>query len=142
MRKVGIALAILLGLFAAVGIAQFVAAESGEVVVLHTQAAGESQETRLWIVDQEGSAWLRGRREAGWFPALEAQPAVEVTRDDRRLPFTAVAVDAPEARDRINRAMRDKYGFADLFISWLVGDPDREGALAIRLDPRPLPPAP
>ena len=112
---------------------QSIAAESGEVVVLTThEAGGESHETRLWVVDHEGSAWLRsGGDSMTWYLRLQQQPGVEVERGGSRGSFTAVPV--VEARETINRLMLEKYGWADRYISALFG---REDSVPIRLDPR------
>ena len=78
---------------------QYLASESGEVVVLRTlDAAGGVHETRLWVVDHDGSAWLRaGNPTGGWFPRLSARPEVEVVRGSETRKFLAAA-DARSAR--------------------------------------------
>lgn len=97
---------------------QYIASESGEVVVLRTRdAAGGVHETRLWVVDHDGSAWLRaGNPSGGWFSRLSAQPEVVVTRGGETL--VVQAVPRPEARDTINDLMQEKYGWADSYISF------------------------
>jgi hypothetical protein len=53
-------LGVLAAVVLALGLFYVVLAESGEVVVLETRdAAGAVHETRLWVVDHEGFAWLR-----------------------------------------------------------------------------------
>ena len=127
----------LLGLVVLLAVAvmglQMVAAESGEVVVLRTtNAAGQIEETRLWVVDDAGHAWLRsGSPTSGWFVRLQQQPDVEVVRAGT--PSAWRAVPQPEARDHINDLMRAKYGWADAYIGMLFG---RDDAIPIRLDPR------
>jgi len=124
---------LLLALVVAIGALEIVAAESGEVVVLRTRdGAGAVRETRLWVVEHEGRAWLRaGHAKAGWFRALEARPDVEVVRGARTHAFRAVP--EPAARAAINARMREKYGWADRYISFLFG---RDDAVPIRLEPR------
>ena len=66
------------------------ASESGEVVVLESQDdQGELQSTRLWVVDHDGSMWLRaGDGQSGWYQRLmtnvQAGQAVYVTREGDR----------------------------------------------------------
>lgn len=129
LRVLALAFAVLVVIVAL----EIVAAESGEVVVLRTAGeGGEPEETRLWVVEHEGHAYLRaGHEGAGWFVALRAQPAVEVERGGETRPYTAV----PDvtAREPINARMLEKYGWADRYIGFLFG---RDDSIPIRLDPR------
>ena len=113
--------------------AQMIAAEQGEVVVVTTHdAAGDGEDTRLWIVDTDGAAWLRaGTPRAGWYQRLVAVPDIEVVRDGKTIQARAVPV--PDMRERVNGLMHEKYGTADSVIGMMV---DRSGSIAIRLDPR------
>ena len=122
-----------LGLLLVGGVAQFVASESGEVVVLTTtDTAGTSHQTRVWVVDHAGTTWLRAGAEVqAWYGRLLEHPEVEVERDDNRQRYTAVP--QPVNRKLINDLMRDKYGWADQFIGVLFG---RDDAIPIRLNPR------
>jgi len=112
---------------------QMLASESGEVVVLRTRDAGGAvHETRLWVVEHEGRPWLRaGNAGTGWLVRLQAQPEVEVVRGGEALALRAVPV--PEARDRINELMNEKYGLADDYVCFFF---PREAKIPVRLDPR------
>ena len=137
MKKLVIAIGAVVGLFALLGLSQLLASESGEVLVLETlDAEGQPHETRIWVVDDAGAVWIRGGADAGWVQRLVETPEVRAERDGQRAPFRAVPDESPAARDRVNALMHEKYGFADRFIAVTLGDADREGALAIRLDPR------
>lgn len=133
MRKAPTVLAVLLATALAWFGVQVIASESGEVVVVRTtDAAGETHETRLWVVDHDGAAWLRaGHAESGWLKRMQAQPEIEVVREGRTLALRATAV--PEARDVINTLMHEKYGWADAYISFFFS---RERKVPVRLDPR------
>lgn len=124
-------LGLLLGLILLVVLLEVIAAESGEVVVLTTRdAAGESHDTRLWVVEHEGHAWLRaGASVQGWYQRLLEEPEVEVERSGSRGTYAAVPV--PAKRDAIDDLMREKYGWADTYIGMLFG---RDDAVPIRLD--------
>ena len=113
----------------------FLASELGsELVTLGTVGAdGATAETRLWIVDDGGSAWLRaGVSESGWLQRIEANPAVVVERGGTTVSYRAVPVPDPARRDRIHRLMREKYGWADRWISIIR---DGGASVPVRLDP-------
>lgn len=60
--------AILALLGAAFGALNYLASERVEVVTLHTvDATGQPQDTRIWTVDREGSAFIRARHGSGWY---------------------------------------------------------------------------
>lgn len=130
LPKILLALVLLIGLLAAV---QQYAAESGEVVVLRLKDdQGTTHETRLWIVDHDGSPWLRaGFAEAGWYQRLLTAELVSVARQG--IDTTYVATPEPRAKDAIDQAMATKYGWADTFIGKLFGG--RAGSVPIRLRP-------
>ncbi len=137
MKKLWIALGAVIGLFSLVGIAQLVASESGEVLVLETlDASGQPQETRVWVVDDAGAQWLRGGADSGWVKRLQGNPDVRATRAGGQAAFRAEPNLDPLVAARVNALMREKYGLADSFIAMMLGDSDRAGALPIRLDPR------
>jgi F420H(2)-dependent quinone reductase len=130
------ALLVLGGIFALLllcGIALYAASESGEIVVLQTRdpATGGVRKTRLWVVDHEGSLWLRaGDPTSSWFRRLQAQPDVTVTRGSEA--FAMRAVPTPEARDTINDLMNQKYGWADNLICFFL---PRDKKVPVRLLP-------
>jgi hypothetical protein len=109
---------------------------TGEVVFLvSTRDSGAPQRTPLWIVDHQGSAWLRTRSDqTRWFLRLQSEPRVELERAGTTAIYRATPV--PEATPEINALVAEKYGFADrlvpLIAPWTHGDP-----MAVRLDPWP-----
>jgi hypothetical protein len=136
MRNVAIATGAVLALVLLLAVAQLLASESGEVLVLETlDAGGQPHETRVWVVDDAGALWVRGGADSGWVQRLLERPEVRAERAGDRSSFLAVPDRDPAARDRVNLLMREKYGFADRFIAVTLGDTDREGALPIRLEP-------
>ncbi len=137
MKKVAVAIAAVVGFFLLLTIGQVIASESGEVLVLETlDTEGQPHETRIWVVDDAGVSWVRGGDDSGWVQRLVENPKVHAERSDKRSAFLAVPVRDSAARDRVNALMGQKYGFADRFIATTLGDSERAGALAIRLDPR------
>ena len=130
LAVLGVAVAALLLL----GAVTWIASESGEVVVLTTRdAEGTPHDTRLWVVEHGGHAWLRAGADAqGWYRRLVAVPDVVVERDGVATRHTAVPL--PAERERINALMRATYGGADRTIALLFG---RDDAVPIRLDAAP-----
>ncbi len=114
---------------------QFAASESGEVVVLRTLVDGRVQETRLWVVDDAGSQWLRaGQPGSSWYLRILANPDIEVERGGERGAYRAFPLEGGgPATAHINALMLGKYGWADQVIGFLF---DRSDAVPIRLDPR------
>ena len=137
MRKIVYAIGAVVGLALLLGLAQLAASESGEVLVLETlDLERQPHETRIWVVEDAGAVWVRGGPGSGWMQRLLESPEVRAERAGHRAAFRAVPDRDPATRDRVNALMREKYGFADLFIAVTLGDSDREGALPIRLDPK------
>jgi hypothetical protein len=115
--------------------AYLVMAESGEVVVLETRDAEGTHETRVWVVDDAGFAWLRtGDQKAAWLLRLRADPEIAVTRGGARTEYRAVPVDDPATRDRVNALTLEKYGLAEQILRAVMMDPS--GVTPIRLEPR------
>jgi hypothetical protein len=107
-----------------------------EVVVLRTEGeGGRWLESRLWIVDDGGIAWLHGDRRSAWVRNLEARPTVEVVRAGRTQRYRATAVPSPHPR--VHALLREKYGLADVWVR-LVGR-DRATTTPVRLEPLPPP---
>lgn len=104
----------------------------GEVVSLTTMdSEGLEKVTKLWVVDDHGQIWLRaGQPGSSWLLRLEAEPMVDLERNGVKAHYRAVVV--PKQRDRINRLMAERYGFADTLIGVMRSDQE---TTAIRLDP-------
>ena len=81
------------------------ASESGEVVTLRTSdAEGNQQATRLWVVDYSGAEWVRtGHPGKGWFKRVESNPRVDFERDGSSGARTAVPVRIPTVARRRRR---------------------------------------
>ena len=129
--KIAIGVVVLLGLWIA-GVV--FAGSSGEVITLTTtDDQGATHQTPLWVVDHDGSAWLRaGSANASWLERVQAHPRVEVERAGMTQAYRATLV--PEATDEINAQMASKYGFSDRLVGILVPG-SRGHSMAVRLDP-------
>jgi hypothetical protein len=116
----------------------FVMAERVEVVVLHSHDEAGDHETRLWVVDDAGTPWLRtGRDNATWLPRIRNNPGVELTRGSETRAHTAQVVEDAEAVARISALTLEKYGWSEQLLRATGGDPGAQ--LVIRLDPTPPP---
>lgn len=129
LRWFGITIAVL----AALAVGTWVAGEQTEVAVLRTvDESGAGRETKLWVVDLDGSPWVRvARPERSWFAQLRNRPEVELVRHGVALPYRAIEIEDPAMRERVDAAFRDKYGLVD----WWYGLLLRRDPRAIRLDP-------
>jgi len=130
MRKTGIGVLIALAI---VFVAMFAAGElGGEVVKLTTRSAGGSSfETPLWIVEDEGSLWLRAVNPASsWLTRVRAESRVTLERAGQSSEYHAEVVAGRS--EQINRKMADAYGWADRLLG---GMRDAGQAVAIRLVP-------
>lgn len=112
---------------------QILAAETGEVVVLHTDLDGDPAATRLWVVETDGHQWLRagGGAAQAWYERLLADPHVALERNGVRRNY--VAHPEPEMAERVNDLMLEKYGWRDEVVAVLTGA--REAAVPVRLIP-------
>ncbi|MFP8875157.1 MAG: hypothetical protein VCB42_11685 [Myxococcota bacterium] len=115
----------------AVGAGLLASELGGEVVRLRSfDADGRGHDTRLWIVNDGGRSYLRGRPGSGWFDRVAASPQVELERSGQTGRFRAVPVEP--MRDRVNRLMAEKYGWAEQLIA-LQREMDQ--TMPLRLDP-------
>lgn len=125
-----------LGLLAALFvIVTLVALEGREVVVVRTtDEAGQGRETRTWIADHDGRAWIEtANLERPFYRHILARPDIEVVRGGQVLRFRAVPLPQAEGHPLIRRLLREKYGWADVWIGVIA---DTSQSTAVRLDPR------
>jgi hypothetical protein len=132
MRGLLLAAAMLVAAAALVVLGHLAFIEIGrEVVTLRTQCAdGTWQETRLWIVDDDGSPWLHSGG-SSWLKRFEADPTVELERNGQLLRYRAHA--APGPHPRVDQLLREKYGLADRWVRFI--SPDNDQTVVVRLDP-------
>lgn len=102
-----------------------------EVVTLRTPLAEDGwQETRLWIVDDEGMSWIHSAGEA-WLARFEGDPVVEVERHGVVERYRAHAEPGPHPR--VDGLLREKYGLADRWVRFLA--PCGPSVVPVRLTP-------
>jgi hypothetical protein len=134
MRRLRVAIGIVLLGLAAAAAGTFLALEGGEVVVLRTERPeGGVRETRVWIAEQEGVLWLEAATpDRGWYRDLLLRPELELVRAGRARPYRAAPEPGPAGHERIRALLRAKYGLADWWVGLLQ---DTTGSIAVRLDP-------
>jgi len=119
------------------GVATYVAGEQTEVARLRTfDEQGVPHETKLWVVDLDGAAWVRvARPERHWFQRLRVHPEIEIIRHGGA-PQKVRATPDPSAETKaaIDRVFREKYGLVD----WWYGVLLRSDPIPVRLDAGPL----
>lgn len=132
MPKVLVGFAIFLGLPVVLVGTHFLLIEVGrEVVTLRTRAdGGEWNETRLWVVDYDGDAWLHSTGPA-WEQRFAEDPEVELVRGGETRHYLAEPDREPHAA--IDQALRRKYGIADRWVRFIA--PCDEAVLPFRLRP-------
>ena len=115
----------------------YLAGERTEVAVLRTYDPDKSpHDTKMWIVDYDGHAYVRvGRRaryESGWGDRVHRNPDVELSRGGAASPVHATFIDDAATVDAVAAAFREKYGWVD----WWYGLVVRKDPVTVRLDPR------
>ena len=114
----------------------------GEVATLSTFGAdGTSHETQVWVVDSNGSfggshgeLFLRTGPRTRWLARLRARPQVDLERGGETHAYTAVVEESPDVRERVNRAMAEKYGFPNRLLGRIY---DPASSVPVRLVPDP-----
>ena len=108
------------------------ALEGGEVVELRTvDEHGARRETRTWVADAEGVAWVEAANpERPFLLHVRTHPDVEIRRAGAWQRCHASIAPNPEGHERIRRLLAAKYGWADRWIGMLT---DTSNSLALRL---------
>jgi hypothetical protein len=86
--------------------------DAAEEVEIETQAPGkEPRRTTIWVVVDGVDAFVRTYKGAAsrWYRDVEANPAVAILVDGKRLPVSAIAATDPDSIDRTNAGYRRKY---------------------------------
>jgi len=129
-----LALWISLGAVLVFGAVTLVALEGQEVVVLRTfDAQGVARETRTWIADYQGAAYIEaanGKRP--FLRDIAANSKVELVRDGKTETRRATVLPPASGQALVRALLRQRYGWADRWIGRLT---DTSESLGVRLDP-------
>jgi hypothetical protein len=113
----------------------WLALESGGVAVVETRGAhGETRSTHVWHVEQDGELWLEaGTRDNGWFVDLLSEPTLALRAPGLEGRYRAHPVENPVVHQRIRSLIREKYGWRDWWVGFLIVD--SAGSIPVRLEP-------
>jgi hypothetical protein len=104
-----------------------------DVAILHVSDVDNTDRyVTLWAVEDAGWIWLRAARpEREWLEWLRERPDIELELDGESARYRAEIFEQPEARERVDELMREKYGWADRLRALLLG----EDTVPVRLGP-------
>jgi hypothetical protein len=122
----------------------FLFIESGEVVVLRTDASRDHRFlARLWVVDHAGRPWVgtANPSKTKWATAIRESPRIELTRGDTTDCRIATFVDDPVLDPELSQLVNTKYRiplYGSRFLKLTQGFRiDDVEAVWFRLDPCP-----
>ena len=106
---------------------------AGEVVTLdRPDAEGEVGQVRIWIVEQEGSAWVEhGNAESFWINHLAESAEVVLSRNGESVSYVGTPDGA--SHDLYHQLRLEKYGWGDQLIASLTGGNADCDGLPVRL---------
>ena len=86
-------------------------AAAKEVDIETRSHAGESHRTIIWIVEQEGTVYIRSYRgpTGRWYREALAEPEVAIHVDGRRIPALAVPATDAASVEACSEGLRAKY---------------------------------
>ena len=128
-----------LGICAALAYAGFDWSEKHvELVTLHVSSGANDYDPQLFIVDDDGTSWIRAERpDRLWLAAVRANPEVVVHRGDQDIPYHAEIWNRDRDHRHVDALFRAKYGLLDRLAAFVW----RRDAVPIRLDPPDTPDA-
>lgn len=131
LRIAGLVLVILLVLFAGI---TWAALESQDVAVLRTRAVGaDLRSTRVWFARSQGAVWLESATpQRPWYLDIRSDPSIELEVLGKVSSFRAVPKPGAAGHRFIRSLLREKYGWADLWVGLLQ---DTSQSIAVRLLP-------
>jgi hypothetical protein len=86
--------------------------DRAEEVEIETQAPGAApRRTVIWVVVDDGNVFIRTFKgpNSRWYRDVQANPAVAIHLDGRRLPATAIPATDPDSIERTSSGYLRKY---------------------------------
>ena len=129
---VGIVLAIPIVIF---GMTYGASELSGEVITLDRKLEdGSVSSVRLWIVDQDGQAWIEhGDPASYWMSQLANDPVLTITRNGVTAQYQAIP--DPEAHRLYHELRTAKYTWGDAVVEMFAGANADCTSVPVRLTP-------
>ena len=111
-------------------------AAAKEVDIETRSPAGEAHRTIIWIVEREGTVYIRSYRGPGgrWYREALADPEVAIHVDARRVPARAVPATDPASVEACSEGLRAKYRRSYSLQAMLV---DHVLPTTLKLEPAP-----
>jgi hypothetical protein len=99
-------------------------AAAKEVDIETRSPAGETHRTIIWIVEQDGTVYIRSYRgpRGRWYREALADPDVAIHVDGRRVPAQAVPATDPASVEACSEGLRAKYPRSQSLRAMLVDD--------------------
>jgi hypothetical protein len=99
-------------------------AAAEEVDIETRSAAGETHRTIIWIVEQDGTVYIRSYRgpRGRWYREAVADPDVAIHVDGRRVAARAVPATDPASVEACSEGLRAKYPRSQSLRAMLVDD--------------------
>lgn len=92
------------------------------IEVLTTNPDGSDEETKIWIVVHEGTAFIRTSDRSPWGDNVERTETIGIRSEAQTLTVRPSAVTDSAHREAVIAAFRAKYGFFDGLINFVRGD--------------------
>lgn len=99
-------------------------AASEEVDIETRSAAGETHRTVIWIVERDGTVYIRSFKgpRGRWYREAVANPEVAIHVDGRRVPATAIPATDPASIEACSDGLRAKYSRSPSLRAMLIDD--------------------
>lgn len=92
------------------------------ISVLTVGDDGAEQDTTIWIVVVDGTAYIRTSESSPWGNAVEGAETIGVRVGEERRAVHATAISDASTRERVTAGFREKYGFSDALIGLFRGE--------------------
>ena len=94
------------------------------VEVLTTDEDGSTRETTVWLLVQDGEAYLRTGH-THWGDNVARSGSLILRIGDEEIPVRVEFIEDEAMRERLTQGFREKYGWSDAMIGWIRGSHPR-----------------